>query len=70
MAVSYYFEKDGRPGARRKVEDILIDISNLASGLSPGKEKVAVLGGMTVILSKFDCVASATIECGGCFNRR
>lgn len=62
---SYYLEKDGKPEAIRKVEDILIEISNIAADLSPGIEKVAVLGGMTVILSKFD-KARANDYLGSC----
>jgi hypothetical protein len=62
---SYYLEKDGKPEAIRKVEDTLIEISNIAAGLSPGIEKVAVLGGMTVILSKFD-KARASDFLGSC----
>src|SRR5215475_921469 len=53
---SYYLEKDGNPEAMRRVEDLMIEISNIAAGLPPGIEKVAVLSGMTVILSKFDKV--------------
>jgi hypothetical protein len=40
-------------------------MSNIAAGLSPGIEKVAVLGGMTIILSKFD-KARASDYLGSC----
>ncbi|HEU0174469.1 MAG TPA: hypothetical protein VFV58_09415 [Blastocatellia bacterium] len=51
---SYCIEKDGKTEAMRRVEDLLTEISNIAAGLPSGIEKVAVLSGMTVILSKFD----------------
>jgi len=51
---SHYLAKDTKPETMRKAEDILVEISNTAADLPPGIEKVALLGGMTVILSKFD----------------
>ena len=51
---SYYLAKDSKQETMQRVEDLLIEISNLAAGLSPSKEKVAALGGMTIVLSKFD----------------
>lgn len=51
---SYYLAKDSKQETMRRVEELLIEISNIAAGLSPSKEKVAALGGMTIVLSSFD----------------
>jgi hypothetical protein len=51
---SYYIAKDSKQETIQRVEDLLIEISNIAAGLSPGKEKIAALSGMTIVLAKFD----------------
>lgn len=51
---SYYLSKGNQPEKMQRVEDILIEISNSATAMPSGIEKVAAFSGMTVVLSKFD----------------